>query len=123
MRILIDTHILLWYVEGNTQLKPSWREILQSPYSLKMVSMVSLWEIAIKTNIKKLSISYPLDKLVPLDFQILEIEMPHFLAYQELPLHHKDPFDRLLIAQAQIEDLKIMTIDPNFPLYDVELVK
>lgn len=100
MRILIDTHILLWYVEGNTQLKIAWREILQSPNSLKMVSKASLWEIAIKANIQKLSIKYPLDKLVPLDFQILDIDMPHLMAYQELPLYHKDPFDRILIAQA-----------------------
>jgi PIN domain nuclease of toxin-antitoxin system len=68
MRILVDTHILIWYVGGETKLAPHLREILQDPHNLKMVSMVSLWEIAIKTNIGKLSISYPLDKLVPLDF-------------------------------------------------------
>ena len=122
MRILIDTHILLWYVEGNVKLKQNWRDILQDSHNYKVVSIVSLWEIAIKTNINKLSIEYPLDKLVPLEFQILDIDMLHLLTYQKLPNHHKDPFDRLLIAQAQIEDLEIMTLDQNFPLYDIKLV-
>jgi PIN domain nuclease of toxin-antitoxin system len=122
MRILVDTHILLWYVAGNPKLDISLREILQDPYNLKMVSIVSLWEIAIKTNIGKLSISYPLDKLVPLDFQLLDIDIIHLLTYQDLPLHHKDPFDRILIAQAMSEELEIMTLDENFPSYDIQLI-
>jgi PIN domain nuclease of toxin-antitoxin system len=123
MRLLLDTHILIWYVIGDEQLPIAWREMIQSTQNQKIVSMASLWEIAIKTNIGKLTIEYPLDRLVPADFQRLPIELPHLLAYQQLPLHHRDPFDRMLIAQAQAEQLTLMTQDPTFPLYDVTLLR
>ena len=106
MRILIDTHILLWYVEGNTKLKQNWRDILQDSHNYKVVSMVSLWEIAIKTNINKLSIEYPLDKLVPLEFQILDIDMLHLLTYQKLPNHHKDWASPTLLIDYSLHKLK-----------------
>ena len=121
MRILVDTHVLIWYIEGNEKLTPNWRSILSDPRNLKMVSIASIWEIAIKTNLQKLNISYPLDKLLPVEFQILDLQISHLIAYQNLPLHHRDPFDRILVAQAQIEDLSIMTVDPNIHLYDVSL--
>ena len=121
MRILVDTHVLIWYIEGNEKLTPNWRSILSDPRNLKMVSIASIWEIAIKTNLQKLNISYPLDKLLPIEFQILDLQISHLIAYQNLPLHHRDPFDRILVAQAQIEDLSIMTVDPNIHLYDISL--
>ncbi len=122
MRLLLDTHILIWYVMGDEQLPISWRELIQSPQNQKFVSVASLWEIAVKTNIGKLTLKYPLDRLVPVDFQLLLIELPHLLAYQQLPLHHRDPFDRMLIAQAQAEQLTLMTQDGNMPLYEVILL-
>lgn len=121
MRILVDTHVLIWYIEGNEKLTPNWRIKLADPKNLKMVSIASIWEIAIKTNLQKLNISYPLDKLLPIEFQVLDLQISHLIAYQDLPLHHRDPFDRILVAQAQIEDLSIMTVDPNIHLYDVSL--
>lgn len=123
MRLLIDTHILLWYVEGDERLPIAWRDLIQSVQIQKSVSIASLWEIAVKTNIGKLEIKYPLDRLIPADFQILPIKVPHLLAYQKLPLHHRDPFDRILIAQAQVEQFTLMTKDPNFPLYEVVLLQ
>lgn len=122
MRLLIDTPILLWYVEGNESLPVAWREQIQSRDNQKMVSIASLWEITIKTNIGKLKIKYPLNQLIPAEFQLLPISVPHLMAYQVLPLHHRDPFDRILIAQAQTDGFTIMTKDPNFPLYDVALL-
>jgi len=122
MRFLIDTHILLWYVEGDERLPIPWRALLESSHTQKFVSMASLWEIAVKTNIGNLTVKYPLDRLIPTDFQILSIELPHLLAYQNLPLHHRDPFDRMLIAQAQAEKLTLMSHDTNFPLYEVMLL-
>ena len=122
MRILVDTHILIWYIEGNERLIPSWRSMLADTRNLKMVSIASIWEIAIKTNLQKLNISYPLDKLLPIEFQILDLQVSHLIAYQNLPLYHRDPFDRILVAQAQIEDLSIITLDPNIHLYDVSLL-
>lgn len=100
----------------------TWREQIQSPGNKNFVSIASLWEIAIKTNIGKLEIKYPLDQLIPLDFEILPVLVPHLLAYQKLPLYHRDPFDRILIAQAQTDDLTIITKDPNFPLYEVSVL-
>ncbi len=123
MRLLLDTHILVWYVMGDEQLPIPWREMIESNQNQKFFSIASLWEIAIKTNIGKLTIKYPLDRLIPADFQRLPIELPHLLAYQQLPLHHRDPFDRMLIAQAQAEQLTLMTQDPNFPLYEVALIQ
>lgn len=122
MRLLLDTHILIWYVMGDEQLPIAWREMIQSDHNQKCVSIASLWEIAVKTNIGKLTIKYPLDRIVPTDFQLLPIELPHLLAYQQLPLHHRDPFDRMLIAQAQAERLTLMTEDSNMPLYEVTLL-
>jgi len=121
MQLLLDTHILLWYIEGNESLPIVWREYIQSRGNQKLVSIASLWEIAIKTNIGKLKIKYPLDLLIPVGFELLPVSVSHLLAYQKLPLHHRDPFDRILIAQAQTDGFTIMTKDPNFPLYDVAL--
>lgn len=122
MRLLIDTHILIWYIMGDERLPVAWRELIQSVQTQKIVSIASLWEIAVKTNIGKLTIIYPLDRLLPNDFQLLPLAIPHLIAYQQLPLHHRDPFDRILIAQAQTEQLTVMTQDPNFPLYEVSLL-
>lgn len=122
MRLLLDTHILIWYIMGDETLPLSWREKIQSPENHKIASIATLWEIAIKTNIGKLTLKYPLDRLVPADFQVLAIEVPHLMTYKKPPLYHRDPFDRILIAQARTDGLTIMTKDPNFPLYDVALL-
>lgn len=123
MNLLLDTHVVIRYITGDESLPERWREVIAKDENQKSVSIVSLWEIAIKTNIGKLTLDYPLDKLVPADFRILPVEMTHVLAYQQLPLHHRDPFDRMLIAQAQVEQLTVMTQDANFPLYDVVLFR
>ena len=122
MQLLLDTHILIWYIMGEERLPVPWRELIQSPEHEKVVSIASLWEMAVKTNIGNLTLHYPLDWFVPSDFRILPVELPHLLTYQQLPLHHRDPFDRMLIAQAQTEKLTVMTQDGNFPLYDLILL-
>lgn len=122
MRLLIDTHILLWHLEDNPRLSLAWSALLESPRVEKYFSVASLWEMAVKANIGNLTLIYPLDRIVPNDFQILPIKTSHLLAYQQLPLHHRDPFDRMIIAQAQVEELTVMTQDGNFPLYDIMLL-
>jgi PIN domain nuclease of toxin-antitoxin system len=117
MKLLLDTHILIWYIEGDVRLPIVWREIIESSDHEKYFSTASLWEIAIKTNLGKLTIKYPIEKFVPADFHILPITAAHLSAYQTLPLHHRDPFDRILVAQAQVDDLILMTQDPNLKLY------
>jgi PIN domain nuclease of toxin-antitoxin system len=104
-------------------LSTDWSVLLEDDHHEKYFSIASLWEIAIKTSIGKLTVRYPLDRIVPGDFKILPISLPQLLVYQQLPMHHRDPFDRILIAQAQTEGLTLLTHDPNFPLYDVALLK
>lgn len=121
MRLLVDTHILIWHLEDDARLPLEWSNILTDNSHEKYFSVASLWEIAIKTNLGKLSIHYPIEKFVPDDFQMLPIVPTHLAAYQNLPLHHRDPFDRILVAQSQVEALVLMSQDPNLKLYKVEI--
>ena len=123
MQLLVDTHILIWHPEDDPRLSLEWSGLLENPEHQKWFSIASLWEMAVKTNIGHLTLVYPLDRIVPADFLVLPVEIAHLLAYQKLPLHHRDPFDRTLIAQAQTEGLTIMTHDTNFALYDVSILR
>lgn len=86
-------------------------------------SYASLWEIAIKTSIGKLTIHKPIEQLVPIEVTLLSINLPHIQQVQLLPFHHRDPFDRLLIAQAITNNLSVMTDDGNFKKYNVPLME
>lgn len=121
LKLLIDTHIIIWHLEDDPQLPAAWSDALEDSAYEKYFSIASLWEIALKINIGKLKIKYPLDQLIPAEYKIISISTPHLLNYQHLPLHHRDPFDRILIAQAQEESFTIMTHDKNFSLYEVSL--
>ncbi|MFN4253813.1 MAG: type II toxin-antitoxin system VapC family toxin [Saprospiraceae bacterium] len=122
MKILLDTHIILWQITGDSRLRHENRAILASPAVEKTISVVSLWEIAIKVSIGKLTLAQKLTDIVPIGTLILPIRMPHLMQYQNLPLQHRDPFDRMLIAQAQAENLTLMSDDPNFPMHSVALI-
>ena len=126
MRVLLDTHALVFAVSEPELLSPRARRLLQDSEIERWVSVVSLWEIAIKVQIGKLSL--PLDSayyhrnLAALGARTLEVTVEHSLALLRLPLHHRDPFDRLLIAQAQVEGLTLVTRDRVFRRYEVECV-
>ena len=126
MRILLDTHILLWYLEGNEQLSRSHRDRILNPGNEVFVSVASLWEIAIKTSIGKLKLTTSMtdifSQLRMQSVDILQMEPGHILQVASLPLHHRDPFDRMLIAQAKVEFLSIITSDSEFGAYGVKLV-
>ncbi len=123
---LLDTHTLLWYLEADPQLSKKALEIIENLEIKSIISHVSLWEIAIKMSIGKLSIQMPFSELEPkllIDgFHILPISSSHIIAYSELPLHHRDPFDRLLIAQAIQDHLPILGNDDAFDTYPVQRV-
>jgi PIN domain nuclease of toxin-antitoxin system len=123
MKILLDTHILLWHLTDNPKLSHTNSQLIEDPQHQKFFSMASLWEIAIKSSLGKLQIQQPIDMIVPLEVIILEIRLHHVKLIQELPFHHRDPFDRLLIAQAISEPLVIMTDDEWFGNYEVELIR
>jgi PIN domain nuclease of toxin-antitoxin system len=119
---LVDSHVLLWFVEGNRKrISPVLRERIEA--AAAMVSIASLWEIAIKSGLGKLQAPDDLpERIEQLGFELLAVTPEHAWHVRSLPLHHRDPFDRLLIAQAQLERLPIVAADPAFGDYDVTVL-
>ncbi|OGK15836.1 hypothetical protein A2774_05875 [Candidatus Roizmanbacteria bacterium RIFCSPHIGHO2_01_FULL_39_12c] len=123
MKYLLDTHIFLWWLEDNKKLKQSLYKIIESPENDILISAVTAWEISIKQRAGKLKLTMPLEEAFgKYDFEILNISFNHILMLGKLPLHHRDPFDRLLIAQAQSEKLTLITLDKLFKKYKVKLL-
>ena len=127
MNFLVDTHCWLWLQADPGRLDAALLETLAAPSSGRFLSAASAWEIAIKHAIGKLPLPEPPAIYVPermrlSRFRELAIMQPHALAAGVLPPHHRDPFDRLLIAQAQIEGLTLVTADSTFARYDVRLI-
>ncbi len=124
MRILLDTHAFLWFTLGDPQLSAAARALIHDPGYDKLVSPATYWEIAIKVSINKLALNQPyedfLDRGIRQNgFDILPIEPRHTAAVVTLPFHHKDPFDRLLIAQALTERIPVISADTIFDRYGV----
>ena len=125
MKILLDTHILLWYVMGDGRLKDRERARVESKSDL-CLSVVSLWEIAIKVNIGKLQLNCSFDDLLArvnhIQAEILPISIADTQMYLSLPLHttHRDPFDRMLVAQVMSRSIALMSRDPKFDLYGIQ---
>ena len=127
MNLLLDTHTFLWWDNGSVNLSPRVLALCNDPAVILYLSLVSLWEIQIKFGLGKLSLRLPLRALVA-DHQqknglrLLPITLDHLLALNTLPHHHKDPFDRLLIAQAQVEGMSLASVDHVFAGHPVSLV-
>ncbi len=124
MRLLLDTHTFLWFIMGSPNLSAAARSLIEDAANEKFVSVASLWEIAIKLSIGKLNLSAPFDVLISQQlslngFELLNIEIDHTAVVATLPFHHRDPFDRLLVAQAAVEKMSIISIDPVFDAYPV----
>jgi PIN domain nuclease of toxin-antitoxin system len=126
MKYLIDTHILIWHGESNPALKPSMLAILNNLQNEIFISHASLWEITIKVSLGKLKLGFPLASLeyVLLEngFTLLPFEFSHYQILSELPFHHNDPFDRMIISQALSEKLDIITHDDKFGLYSAPII-
>ena len=116
---LLDTHILIWLLTDSPALSPTHREILRAEKGL-VVSHVSFWEIAIKRALGKLHMpdGY-IDTVLASNASILPVTIEHIRNLETLPHHHRDPFDRMLIAQAKCEGLTLITADPAFGAYDI----
>ena len=124
MNLLIDTHILLWWLDDSSRLPPKAATAIADLGNLLFVSAAVIWEIRIKQVIGKLTIAPTFYRVIQQEgFETLPISADHAYAVGELPLIHRDPFDRLLIAQARIERLTIVTHDPVFKRYDVPLLE
>lgn len=124
MKLLLDTHTFLWFIEDNPRLSVDAKALLESDAEL-LISTASLWEIAIKTSIGKLTLTQPFETFLPQQLElnnitILSIELAHLAIVSALPFYHRDPFDRLLIAQAMNEQLPVVSADAAFDAYAIE---
>lgn len=121
---LLDTHAFLWFINGDSQLSVKARELIEDLSDPAVLSVASLWEIAIKVSSGKLSLVEPFDILIPQQMLLnriraLDISLPHLTEVVQLPFHHRDPFDRLLIAQAIVERIPIVSRDTAFDAYGI----
>ncbi len=123
MNILIDTHILIWWLENPQKINTQARSIIKNGKNTVFVSTAVAWEIAIKKSLGKLEAPYNLEETLILNRFILPITFTHALMVTELPLYHGDPFDRIQIAQATMGKLRIITKDQLFNNYDVPIIK
>ncbi len=123
-RLLFDTHAFLWWLESDTpRLHPDAIAAITNAQNIVCVSVVNAWEVAIKISTGKLRMTHRFADLVEhYGFSTLPVLLPHAAAVQTLPLHHRDPFDRMLIAQARVEGLTLITRDPNMRKYDVPIL-
>ena len=127
MKLLLDTHAFLWWIMDDPKLSPQAADAIQGSDNDIYVSVASAWEIAIKAGLGKLKLPDTPKRFVPRqlaanNFLVLPINLDHGLAVQDLPLHHRDPFDRLLVTQSQIEKMPIVTDDGLIKRYGVKVL-
>lgn len=124
MQYLLDTHALIWWLANDANLSLDAKNVITDPRNLIFVSAASTWEIAIKKSLGKLESPDDLLKQIKVNqFKSLPIDLEETLVVETLPTYHQDPFDRILIAQAQFFDLTIITRDRQFEFYDVKILK
>ena len=121
MRLLLDTHAFLWWLNDDPKLRAKARAAISDPGASVYVSAATIWELSIKARLGKLDLegTDPVGEIAANDFLELPISARHALAAGDLPRHHDDPFDRMLVAQAQLEDLVIVTHDSKIDAYGV----
>lgn len=127
MRLLLDTHIFLWWVRDDPALSAGAREAIANPDNDCLLSMASAWEMAVKTSLGKLDVGLSLERFLPEQLaanqiQLLPLSLAHTLRVAALPWHHRDPFDRLMIAQCQADGLTLVSADAALTAYGVDLI-
>ncbi len=127
MKFLLDTHIFLWFVNDNPKLSNSLKDLIEDENNVSYLSIASLWEMSIKYNLGKLTLApnyeeFIAEEVVKSSINLLNIELEHLKINATLPFHHRDPFDRLIIAQSLAEELPIITVDSAFDKYSVTLI-
>jgi len=125
LKLILDTHALLWMSLDDSQLSDNARDLIADLENELWLSPASFWEIAIKISMQKYELSEPLDvfvnrELVSNDISVLPISTQHAQAVSTMPFHHKDPFDRMMIAQAKVEEMGIVSKDGKFDAYGVQ---
>ncbi|PHM09347.1 type II toxin-antitoxin system VapC family toxin [Nostoc sp. 'Peltigera malacea cyanobiont' DB3992] len=127
MKLLLDTHVIIWSAGNPEKLSQGVRNLLIDTNNLWVVSMASIWELQIKSQLGKLNLSSSLPNFIETqqrvnNLQILPIELTHIYALEALPSHHRDPFDRILIAQAIVEKIPLLSVDAIFDVYPVQRI-
>jgi len=124
VKLLLDTQVFLWMVSNASELSPKARRLAVAGENFLYLSLASVWEMAIKISLGKLKLAEPIESfltgaLLENNIRQLEISFRHVARVADLPFHHRDPFDRLLVSQAQVEDLPILSSDKVFDRYEV----
>lgn len=124
MRLLLDTHAFLWFIDGSPHCSAKARALIEDVSNQRFLSLANLWEMAIKASLGKLRLAQPFETLIPQQLrlngiELLSIEFRHTVLVAALPFHHRDPFDRLLVAQATAEQMPIVSGDTAFDAYAV----
>ena len=127
MRILLDTHVFLWAITNDRRLSAKYRRRFQDPASDLFLSVVGCWEVLIKSNLGKLTLPLPASRFLTRQMELnrvalLGIRPAHFDELEKLPALHRDPFDRMMIAQARAESMSIMTVDKALRPYGVPIL-
>ena len=127
MKFLLDTHTFLWFVNDNPKLSARLKDLIEDENNVSYLSIASLWEMSIKYNLGKLTLApdyeeFIEEEVVKSSINLLNIELEHLKINATLPFHHRDPFDRLIIAQSLAEELPIITVDSAFDKYSVTLI-
>ena len=127
-RLLLDTHAFLWFVFDDARLSATAANAIADPRTEKLLSIASLWEIAVKVSLGKLDLGSSIEAFFASEIEgreltVLPIANAHLIRLAALPFHHRDPFDRLLVAQALVEGLPVTTADPSFAAYGVTVVR
>lgn len=124
MKYLLDTHVLLWWLADSPDLPKKLYQIISAPQHQIFVSSASTWEIVLKKSLGKLSAPDNLEEMLMVNrFISLPIQVRHTVLLGALPAHHKDPFDRILVAQAMAEQLTLLSVDPLIYAYDIHCIK
>lgn len=124
MNLLLDTHAFLWFIAGNSSLSRKARAAIEDENNRIMLSVASLWENAIKVSLGKIKLSEPFDSLIPEQLtlngiELLDISVEHTALVASMPFHHRDPFDRLIAAQARVENMNLISSDEAFDAYEI----
>lgn len=124
MNLLLDTHTFLWFIAGDSNLSKTARAAIEDENNSRYLSVASLWEIAIKVSIEKLELSEPFETLIPEQLaengiELLDISVEHTALVASMLFHHRDPFDRLIAAQANVERMALVSADEVFDAYEV----
>ena len=127
MNLIVDTHIAIWFVTDSHQLSKSDKNLIENPGNRCFISVASLWEMGIKYSLGKLKLKTELKKIFELfsesGFILLPVTPEHILTNAALPFHHRDPFDRLILAQAKREGFSVLSKDKDFEKYNINLIR